>query len=88
MPGRNPKNHLSNTSVVRPLRKIWASPVFTARRKAQSPRGKAIEYGMANYPQTVNILQRFAGPAMHPKHTDQDVADIIAAVRKVYPQVT
>jgi 8-amino-3,8-dideoxy-alpha-D-manno-octulosonate transaminase len=52
-----------------------------------SPRGKAIEYGTANYPRTVDILQRFAGPSMHPKHTDQDVADIIAAIRKVYPQV-
>jgi dTDP-4-amino-4,6-dideoxygalactose transaminase len=67
------------------VNKVTAHPAWPTWN---SPRGKAIEYGMANYPQTVNILQRFAGPAMHPKHTDQDVADIIAAVRKVYPQVT
>ena len=30
----------------------------------------------------------FAGPAMNPRHSDQDVKDIIAAVRKVYPRVT
>ena len=53
-----------------------------------SERGKAIQYGAANCPRTIDILERFAGPAMHPKHTDQDVKDIIAAIRKVYPQVT
>lgn len=52
-----------------------------------SERGKAIQYGAASCPRTLDILSRFAGPAMNPKHSAQDVDDIIAAVRKVYPQV-
>ena len=52
-----------------------------------SARGKAIQYGAASCPRTIDILSRFAGPPMNPKHTDQDVADMIAAIRKVYPQV-
>jgi len=30
---------------------------------------------------------RYVGIPMDPKYSDQDVADIIAAVRKVYPRV-
>jgi len=52
-----------------------------------SERGKAIQYGKASCPRTIDILGRFAGPAINPKHTDQDVNDIIAAIRKVYPAV-
>jgi 8-amino-3,8-dideoxy-alpha-D-manno-octulosonate transaminase len=52
-----------------------------------SPRGRAIEYGAATCPRTLDILSRFAGPPMNPKYTDQDVADIIAAIRKVYPRI-
>jgi 8-amino-3,8-dideoxy-alpha-D-manno-octulosonate transaminase len=53
-----------------------------------SERGKAIQYGAASCPRTLDILSRFAGPAMNPKYTDKDVDDIIAAIRKVYPQMT
>ena len=52
-----------------------------------SERGKAIQYGAASCPRTIDILERFAGPAMNPKHTDQDIKDIVAAIRKVYPRV-
>jgi 8-amino-3,8-dideoxy-alpha-D-manno-octulosonate transaminase len=52
-----------------------------------SLRGKAIQYGAASCPRTLDILSRFAGPAMNPKYTDRDVDDIIKAIRKVYPQV-
>jgi hypothetical protein len=52
-----------------------------------SERGKAIQYGAASCPRTLDILSRFAGPAMNPKYSDSDVGDIIAAIRKVYPQV-
>ncbi len=52
-----------------------------------SPRGRAIQYGAASCPRTLDILSRFAGPTMNPKYTDQDVADIIAAIRKVYQRV-
>ncbi len=50
-------------------------------------RGKTIQYGPATCPRTLDILDRFAGPAMDPKYTARDIADIIAAIRKVYPNV-
>ncbi len=50
-------------------------------------RGKTIEYGAAACPRTLDVYNRFAGIPMDPKYTDQDVNDIIAAVRKVYPAV-
>lgn len=50
-------------------------------------RGKAIQYGAAACPQTIDIYNRYVGIPMDPKFSDQDVADIIAAVRKVYPVV-
>jgi 8-amino-3,8-dideoxy-alpha-D-manno-octulosonate transaminase len=52
-----------------------------------SPRGKAIRYGAASCPRTIDILSRFAGPSVGPKYSRQDLDDIIAAVRKVYPMV-
>jgi len=52
-----------------------------------SERGRQIQYGAAACPRTLDILSRFAGPAINPKYTDGDVDDIIKAVRKVYPQV-
>jgi dTDP-4-amino-4,6-dideoxygalactose transaminase len=50
-------------------------------------RGKAIRYGAACSPRTLDIWNRYVEVYMDPKFTDQDVADIIAAVRKVYAQV-
>lgn len=50
-------------------------------------RGPSIEYGASACPQTIDVYNRYAGIPMDPKFTDQDVADIIAAVRKVYPAV-
>lgn len=50
-------------------------------------RGKTIQYGAAACPRTIDIWNRYVGIAMDPKFTEQDVADIIAAVRKVYPVV-
>jgi len=52
-----------------------------------SPRGKSIQYGAASCPRTIDILRRFAGVSMDPKFTRQDVDDIIAAIRKVYPTI-
>ena len=37
---------------------------------------------------TVDIYNRYVGIPMDPKFTDQDVADIIAAARKVYLAMT
>lgn len=50
-----------------------------------TPRGKALQYGPQSCPQTIDILQRFAGVPMDPKYTRQDLSDIVAAIRKVYP---
>jgi len=52
-----------------------------------SERGKAIRYGAACCPRTIDILSRFAGVAVGPKYTRRDVDDIVAAIRKVYPRV-
>jgi 8-amino-3,8-dideoxy-alpha-D-manno-octulosonate transaminase len=52
-----------------------------------TPEGKAIQYGAASCPQTIDVWNRYVGVPMDPKFSDQDVADIIAAVRKVYPAV-
>jgi len=52
-----------------------------------TPRGKAIQYGAACCPRTLDIWNRYVEVYMDPKFTDQDVADITAAVRKVYMAV-
>lgn len=52
-----------------------------------SERGKAIRYGPETCPRTIDILNRFAGVPMDPKYSPADVDDIIAAIRKVYPEV-
>lgn len=53
----------------------------------QSARGKAIRYGPDTCPNTIDILQRYGGVLMDPKYSRQDVDDIVAAIRKVYPAV-
>jgi 8-amino-3,8-dideoxy-alpha-D-manno-octulosonate transaminase len=50
-------------------------------------RGKTIQYGAPACPRTVDVYNRYMGLPIDPKYTDQDVNDIIAAVRKVYPVV-
>ena len=49
-----------------------------------SPRGKAIRYGAECCPRTIDILGRHGGVIMDPNFTNDDVKDIIAAIRKVY----
>jgi 8-amino-3,8-dideoxy-alpha-D-manno-octulosonate transaminase len=49
-----------------------------------TPNGMAVRYGEDCCPRTKEIRHRYVGLPMDPKHSDQDVADIIAAVRKVY----
>ena len=49
-----------------------------------SPEGKAIQYGAECCPRTIDILGRHGGVIMDPNFTDQDVQDIITAIRKVY----
>ncbi|HSB13188.1 MAG TPA: DegT/DnrJ/EryC1/StrS family aminotransferase [Bryobacteraceae bacterium] len=50
-------------------------------------RGRAIQYGAASCPRTIDILNRFGGVTMDPKFTKRDCDDVIAAIQKVYPAV-
>ncbi len=52
-----------------------------------SARGKEIAYGAACCPKTLDIWNRYVEIYMDPKYSDQDVNDVIAAVRKVYSGV-
>jgi 8-amino-3,8-dideoxy-alpha-D-manno-octulosonate transaminase len=49
-----------------------------------TPNGQAIQYGPTCCPRTAEIRNRYVGIPTDPKYTDQDVADVVAAVRKVY----
>jgi hypothetical protein len=64
-------------------KKITAHPDWPS---FTTPRGRAIQYGKASCPRTIDILSRFAGVMMDPKFTARDCADIIAAIRKAHPQ--
>ena len=57
-----------------------AWPSFTA------PRGRSIQYAGC-CPRTTDILSRFAGPHLDPKFTRADTDDMVAAIRRVYPQI-
>ncbi len=50
----------------------------------RSPQGQAIRYGAACCPRTIDILGRHGGVTIGPKYTDQDCADVVRAIRKVY----
>ena len=52
-----------------------------------SPQGKAIQYGAESCPRTIDIIGRFGGVMMGPRYDDDDVKDIIRAIRKVYPAI-
>lgn len=52
-----------------------------------SPRGKAIQYGAASCPQTLDVLARAGGVALDPGYGEAETKDIIAAIRKVWPSV-
>ncbi|OHB69721.1 MAG: hypothetical protein A2V70_16230 [Planctomycetes bacterium RBG_13_63_9] len=49
-----------------------------------SPQGKAIRYGRESCPRTIDILGRHGGVIMDPNFTDEDINDIVLAIRKVY----
>lgn len=68
--------YIENKATVHPA---W--PTFN------SERGKAIRYGAVSCPRTIEILGRFGGVLMDPKFTSRDTDDIIAAIRRVYPEV-
>jgi 8-amino-3,8-dideoxy-alpha-D-manno-octulosonate transaminase len=89
MRAENVPAHPPGGSVLLPLepyieRKQTVHPAWPS---FQSARGKAIRYGAGCCPRSVDVLGRFAGVALDPKYTEADTADIVAAVRKVYPGV-
>jgi 8-amino-3,8-dideoxy-alpha-D-manno-octulosonate transaminase len=49
-----------------------------------SPRGREIQYGAESCPRTIDIINRFGGVLMDPSFTEEDLNDIIRAIRKVY----
>lgn len=49
-----------------------------------TPQGKAIRYGPESCPRTIDIINRFGGVIMDPSFTEQDIQDIVRAIRKVY----
>ena len=49
-----------------------------------SPQGKAIRYGRECCPRTIDIIGRFGGVIMDPSFTEDDLKDIIRAIRKVF----
>ena len=68
--------HVEHKSTVHPA---WPSFILE--------RGRAIQYGAACCPRTLDILSRFAAVSLHPTFSVKDTDDIMAAIRKVYPQV-
>ena len=53
-----------------------------------SPQGKAIRYGSECCPRTIDIIGRYGGVIMDPNFTEDEVQDIVAAIRKVYLAMT
>ncbi len=49
-----------------------------------TPQGKAIRYGSECCPRTIDIIGRFGGVIMDPNFSEQDLNDIVRAIRKVY----
>jgi 8-amino-3,8-dideoxy-alpha-D-manno-octulosonate transaminase len=49
-----------------------------------TPQGKAIRYGAECCPRTIDIIDRMGGVIMDPSYREEDVADIVKAIRKVY----
>jgi 8-amino-3,8-dideoxy-alpha-D-manno-octulosonate transaminase len=53
----------------------------------QSLEGKAVRYGREVCARSIDILGRSAGVAMDPSHTEEDLNDVVRAIRKVLPAV-
>ena len=49
-----------------------------------TPEGMAVHYGEASCPRTIEIREKYVGLPIDPKFLDQDVQDVITAVRKVH----
>ncbi len=76
-------------SVILPINS-WISAkstVHPAWPSFQSPAGKAAHYDRDTCPRTIDIIGRFAGVMMGPKYTEEDLQDVVKAIRKVYPAI-
>ena len=49
-----------------------------------TPQGKAVRYGAECCPRTIDIIDRFGGVVMDPNFSEEDLNDIVKAIRKVY----
>jgi hypothetical protein len=49
-----------------------------------TPQGKAIRYGAECCPRTIDILGRAGGVIMDPNFSEEDLNDVVKAIRKVY----
>ena len=49
-----------------------------------TPRGKAMQYGAACCPRSIDMKDRYASLYIGPKWTDADLDDVAAAVTKVH----
>ena len=49
-----------------------------------TPQGKTIQYGSNCCPRTIDIIGRYGGVIMDPNFTEDEIRDVIAAIRKVY----
>jgi 8-amino-3,8-dideoxy-alpha-D-manno-octulosonate transaminase len=49
-----------------------------------TPRGKAMQYGAAYCPRSIDLKNRYASLYIGPKWTDADLDDVVAAVTKVH----
>lgn len=63
------------------------STVHPAWPSFQSAEGKAIRYGADTCPRTNDIIGRFAGVMIGPKFSEEDINDIIKAIRKVFTAI-
>jgi len=76
-------------SVILPLKPFIANkrPPEPGWPSFATAEDQAIPYGPECCPRTIDMWNRYVGVPMDPKYSDQDVADIVAAIRKVYSAV-
>ncbi len=70
-------SRIANKATLHPA---W--PSFT------TPEGQAIQYGAECCPRTIDILNRHGGVTIGPRYSEEDVADVIKILRKVYLAMT
>ncbi len=83
VPASPPSGSVVLPSLPHIVNKVTAHPNWPS---FTSERGKSIRYGAEHYPRTLDVLGRFAGVSMDPKFTASETAEVVAAIRKVYPK--